>query len=609
MDACLDPTGPSVMMGVDAIKNERLKANRRGVNFRYITEVTKDNISYCKELSEFAEVRHLNGVKGNFEISRIRIKGEWKGEYIATATLQEAEPVTQLIYSNVKEIVEQEQFVFDTLWDKAIPFLVRIKEIEEGIKPEVIEIIADPKEALETEYRLLKSAKQEVQIIFSTINTFLLQERQLGITKVLSNLSKQGVRTRILTPMDIDVKELTSNLKKQYEQELYQKKQVNKNNNNNNADIFSAIDIQEIAPSSSINAKIIIVDKQDSLAMEIKDGTRDDLYNTIGLTTYSNSKSTIASYCAIVENLYEQNQLYMQLRDAYQRVENTNSMQREFINVAAHELRTPIQSVLGYTELLLEGETDDRKKQALIRILHQSERLRKLASDILDVARIEGKTFRLTMKPLNLNSAIANIIKDYVNRLENYKAHEITAKKLSNVNVSNDDRRSKYGKTMITKLLFKSKLKDEEHIFIEADKERLTQVIDNILDNAFKFTDAEGSVTVTLVKQEAHSPPRKPRQLGEQIEQRQRDLGQQKQQQQYANIIIRDTGTGIDPQILPRLFSKFATKSHRGTGLGLHISKNIIEAHGGKIWAENNGNGKGATFTIALPLLSKQPKR
>ena len=587
------------MMGVDAIKNERLKAKRRGVNFRYITEITKDNLSYCKELSEFAEVRHLNGVKGNFEISKIRIKGEWKGEYIATATLQEAEPVTQLIYSNVKEIVEQEQFVFDTLWDKAIPFLVRIKEIEEGIKPEVIEIIADPKVALETEYRLLKSAKQEVQIIFSTINTFLLQERQLGITKILSNLSKQGVRTRILTPMDIDVKELTSNLKKQYEQEIYQKKQASKNNNNNNnnADICSAIDIQEIAPSSSINAKIIIVDKQDSLAMEIKDGTRDDLYNTIGLTTYSNSKSTIASYCAIVENLYEQNQLYMQLRDAYQRVENTNSMQREFINVAAHELRTPIQSVLGYTELLLEGETDDRKKQALIRILHQSERLRKLASDILDVARIEGKTFRLTMKPLNLNSVIANIIKDYVNRLENYKSHEITAKKLSNVNVSNDDKRSKYGKTMITKLLFKSKLKDEEHILIEADKERLTQVIDNILDNAFKFTDAEGSVTVTLVKQEAHSPPRKP-QLGEQIE-----------QQQYANIIIRDTGTGIDPQILPRLFSKFATKSHRGTGLGLHISKNIIEAHGGKIWAENNGNGKGATFTIALPLLSKQPKR
>jgi two-component system, OmpR family, sensor histidine kinase VicK len=575
------------MMGVDAIKNERLKANRRGVNFRYITEVTKDNISYCKELSEFAEVRHLNGVKGNFEISKIRIKGEgeggeWKGEYIATATLQEAEPVTQLIYSNVKEIVEQEQFVFDTLWNKAIPFLVRIKEIEEGIKPEVIEIIADPKEALETEYRLLKSAKQEVQIIFSTINTFLLQERQLGITKILSNLSKHGVRTRILTPMDIDIKELTTNLKKQYEQEIYQKKQANKNNNN--ADIFSAIDIQEIAPSSSINAKIIIVDKQDSLAMEIKDGTRDDLYNTIGLTTYSNSKSTIASYCAIVENLCEQNQLYMQLRDAYQRVENTNSMQREFINVAAHELRTPIQSVLGYTELLLEDETDDRKKQALIRILHQSKRLRKLASDILDVTRIESSTFRLNMKPMNINSAMANIIKEYLNRLENHNS-ENAVKELANVNASKDDNKiGKDSKTMITKLLFKSRLKDEDDTFVKADKERLTQVIDNILDNAFTFTDSDGNVTVTLLKQETQS---------------------QGQQQQYVKIIIKDTGTGIDPQILPRLFSKFATKSHKGTGLGLYISRNIIESHGGKIWAENNGDDVGATFTIALPLLSK----
>jgi two-component system, OmpR family, sensor histidine kinase VicK len=117
---------------------------------------------------------------------------------------------------------------------------------------------------------------------------------------------------------------------------------------------------------------------------------------------------------------------------------------------------------------------------------------------------------------------------------------------------------------MNTKLFFKSKLKDE-YIFVEADEERLTQVIDNILDNAFKFTDADGSVTVTLEKQEEQSQQR-----------------QQEQTQQYTKIIVKDTGAGIDPQILPRLFSKFATKSHKGTGLGLHISKNIVEAHGGR---------------------------
>jgi signal transduction histidine kinase len=597
IDACIDYTAPSVMMGVDVIKNERLKAKNRGVVFRYITEIIKDNLPYCKELSEFAEVRHLNGVKGNFEVSKNGIKGG-KGEYIATATLQEAQPVAQLIYSNVKEIVEQEQFVFDTLWNKATPFQVRLKEIEQGIKPESIEIIVDPKQALETEYRLLKSAKQEIQIIFSTVNTFLLQERQLGITQVLSNLSNQGVRVRVLTPMDNDVKELVaSNLKKQQpKKEANQKNQAN--TNNDNMDMVSTIDIQDIVPSSSINTKIIVVDKQDSLSMEIKDGVKDNLYESVGLSTYSNSKSTIASYYAIFENICKQNQLYKQLKDAYQKVENTNAMQQEFINVAAHELRTPIQSVLGYAELLLEEETDDRKKHALTAITHNSERLQKLASDILDIARIESNTFRLSMSPLNLNSLLSNTIKDYIKRREQRRTLKDTIKASSNINMgnNNDDDRSKGGeKTTNTKLFFESRLRGEENnnsIIIEADEGKLTQVIDNILDNAFTFTDADGSVTVTLEKQEAQ-----PKQQQE-----------QKQQQQYANIIVKDTGAGIDPQILPRLFTKFATKSHKGTGLGLYISKSIVESHGGKIWAENNKDGKGATFTISLPLSTLKAK-
>jgi two-component system, OmpR family, sensor histidine kinase VicK len=594
------------MMGVHIIKNERLKAKKRGVNFRYVTEITKDNISYCKELSEFAEVRHLNEVKGNFEVSKNGIKGGKGGEYIGTATLQEAEPVAQLIYSNVKEIVEQQQFVFDTLWNKAIPFQVRVKEIEEGIKPESIEIIVNPKEALEAEYRLLKSAKQEVQMIFSTVNTFLLQERQLGITQILSNLSENGVRVRVLTPMDNDVKELVSNLKnkqekeryhhQQQEQLFYQKNNANNANNpitsntNTNTDANSIIDIQDIAPSSSINAKIIIVDKQDSLAMEIKDGIKDNLDDTIGLSTLSNSKSTIASYSAIFENLSKQNQLYKQLKDAYQKVENTNAMQREFINVAAHELRTPIQSVLGYTELLLEDEGDERKKLSLAAIVHNSERLQKLASDILDIARIESNTFQLNKKSLNLNSAISNIVKDHGKRLEQRKARDITGL-LSNVNV-NSNKNNSNDKAMETILVFQSKVKQGEDIFVQADEERLAQVICNILDNAFKFTDSYGSITVTLEKQEAQSQLR----IGEHTEQTQR----------HAIITIKDTGTGIDPEILPRLFSKFATKSHKGTGLGLYISKNIVESHGGRILAENNTDGKGATFTITLPLSNKE---
>jgi len=291
------------MIAVEAIKNERIKAKNRGVNLRYVTEVTEENILYCKELSKFAEIRHLNGVRGNFEVSRNEISG--KGEYIATATLQEAESVAQLIYSNVEEIVEQQQFVFDTLWNRAIPSQVRIKEIEEGIKPETIEVIVNPKEALEAEYRLLKSAKEEIQMIFSAVNIFHMQEKQLGLTRILTNLSKQGVSIKVLTPIDSQVKELMADIK---EQEEIKQQQPYQNKRNNNT--YSAIDIQDIASSSSINAKIIVVDKRDSLVMEIKDGIADSLHTTIGLSTFSNSKSTVASYSAIFENLSKQNQLY-----------------------------------------------------------------------------------------------------------------------------------------------------------------------------------------------------------------------------------------------------------------------------------------------------------
>lgn len=143
-------------------------------------------------------------------------------------------------------------------------------------------------------------------------------------------------------------------------------------------------------------------------------------------------------------------------------------------------------------------------------------------------------------------------------------------------------------------MFFESTVKED--FFVEADKDRIMQVMCNLLDNAFKFTDINGgSVRITLEKQEQETGER----------------GQQQQQQQPENAIIsiKDTGTGIDPEILPRLFSKFATRSQKGTGLGLYISKNIVEAHGGRLYADNNTNDKGATFTIILPLLDSKNRR
>ena len=124
---------------------------------------------------------------------------------------------------------------------------------------------------------------------------------------------------------------------------------------------------------------------------------------------------------------------------------------------------------------------------------------------------------------------------------------------------------------------------DNDNLVIEADKHRIIQVISNLLNNSFKFTH-EGIILVTTRKDNTNS--------GNQL-----------------IVSVKDTGTGIDPEILPRLFTKFATKSNRGegTGLGLYglyISKNIIEAHGGRLWAENNKDSKGATFSFSLPVTS-----
>ncbi|MGB7954824.1 MAG: ATP-binding protein [Candidatus Nitrosopolaris sp.] len=118
----------------------------------------------------------------------------------------------------------------------------------------------------------------------------------------------------------------------------------------------------------------------------------------------------------------------------------------------------------------------------------------------------------------------------------------------------------------------------EEDIFIQADKGRINQVISNLLSNAIKFTK-EGSITLAVEK---------------------------KDNNQEILFSIQDTGTGIHPEILSRLFTKFASKSEIGTGLGLFISKSIIEAHGDKIWGENNPDGRGATFSFSLALEENQ---
>ena len=244
--------------------------------------------------------------------------------------------------------------------------------------------------------------------------------------------------------------------------------------------------------------------------------------------------------------------LTKQLEAANEELKRKDLLKDEFINIAVHELRGPIQPILGLAEVLryrkrdrdsgnssVMKEDDDKLLDIIIR---NAKRLLRLEQNILDIARIESQSLKLEKERFDLNEKIQNVINDFGNELSNEKIQ----------------------------LVFTPSQK--EPIFVNADKVRIFEVISNLLSNAVKFTK-EGRITINAEKKDTQ-----------------------------VLVSIKDTGLGIQPELMPKLFSKYVTNSPLGTGVGLFISKSIIEAHGGKIWAENNSDGKGATFTFRLPL-------
>lgn len=357
MDLFGDKNGPSIIIEfADVYKNNYIGAKRRGAKIRFITEITKDNIHYCKELMEIVdEFRHLEGFTGGIAVS--------ESEYMTTTVLRERQLLTQVFYSNSKEVVEQGQYIFDTFWKKAIPAEQKIKEIEEGIKPEVIETIRDPVEIQMVAFEHVNSAKEEILTVFSTANAFLRQERA-GAIELLQKAAERGIRVKILTPINEFVKDIII-------QKILGKQK--------------RIEVRYIGESLQSKVSIIVIDRKFSLVVELKDDTKGTSYEAVGLATYSNSKPTVSSYASIFESLWIQSELYEQLKVH-------DKMQKEFIDIAAHELRTPIQPILGLTGVLRSRKVRDREEEELMDvIIRNARRLQRLTEDILDITRIESQ--------------------------------------------------------------------------------------------------------------------------------------------------------------------------------------------------------------------------
>jgi two-component system sensor histidine kinase VicK len=500
---------PSVAMTSEPIIQaySEFKNSRNG-KAKWITEVNSSNIKYIIKLMQFAEVRHLDGIKGN----AVAVN---ENECLTTINLEMEDYSPYAIINTIKDIVDQQKFTFETLWDKGVPAEHRIREIEQGIEPQRIEVVYDAGQALELYQSLIMSAEKEIKVVFPTTNALVRQDKA-GILFLLQEAAAvKKCQVKVLMPNDESIFNFIST------------------NNNNVSARF--IDLHE-----SGKATILIVDNNVSLMMELRDDSKKTFHEAIGLSTYSNSKAGVLSYVSMFESLWKQAELYEELK-------RNEKMQKEFINTAAHELRTPVQPILGMAELIelsFEGgkARTEISKDDIELILRNAKRLERLSSDVLETARIESHSLRLNKERFSLKEVIFGLIRDAENQ--------------------------------IVDQLVTIQYNPKKDIVVYADKGRISEVISNILDNAIKFTH-KGKITISA------------------------DVNNDNTE---VIVVIRDEGTGIDNEISSRLFTKFATKSEKGTGLGLYISKSIVEAHGGKIWAKNNIDDKGATFGFSLPL-------
>jgi signal transduction histidine kinase len=480
---------------------------------RIVTSIAdKDNANLVRKFVDIGiHVRHAKNMPPiDFAVS--------DKELIANIEKAEGgEKIRSLLVSNEYSYVSHFVSIFEELWNNGSEAIDRIRTIEEGLEPEIFEVISDNQKAAHILVDLAKSVSHEALFLLPN-DRAMIRVDNLGVIDYLIIASQNGANIKIICPLTGENSQILKKMSK------------------------NAPDIKILSGHDS-SAGFFIADGKRFIRAELKKAEATEFTDAIGFTLYSNSKRSVESFRSVFEMLWNEHLINDQLK-------KTEQLQTQFINMAAHELRTPIQPILSLSEVLRSKINDPNLLDLLEITIRNARRLRRLTDDILDASKIETlQQMRLNKERFNLTDIIVDVISDS-------KSH-ITTNTKSNVSFE---------------LLFV-----EREIIIEGDKSRIHQVVTNLISNAIKFTK-EGRITIAI----------------------------EETTDGFAIISIKDTGSGIDPEILPRLFTKFTTKSDRGTGLGLFISKSIVEAHGGKIWAVNNVESNGALFAFSLPIAKQE---
>lgn len=468
---------------------------------------------------------------------------------------------------------------FDSLWNSALDAEERIIQIEKEVTSGSTMLINNPYQAKNQLIETVLRATREIMILFPTINA-VKREVVMGFVEILKQKSVENVRIKILSPVNKRIKEI-----------------IYSGNTKNKHLVIKNIVCRTIRKQKDLKSTIIIVDRKYVLATELKDDYKQSFEDAVGRCTFSTNKPTVLSYVSLFGSLWTLAEMSEDLKRVNEKLVQSEEVERDFINTAAHELRTPTQAITGYLELNNEIFDDyleaSKKNQITLKesskiieslkkyqdiIFRNASRLENLINNLLDVARIDSHQKNMIM----LNKENINLIAE-INNIVDTQLRE----KLRNKNI----------KVCIINDIF------DETYYVYADRSRLNQILINLLENAIKFSESNSSIDI-LIYEDLDDVTK---QENIRAFKRTKDIKikssniEKKDNIKEIYIAVSDSGKGISPEIVPRLFEKFNSNSTSGTGLGLYISKKLIETMGGRIWAFNNADGKGSTFVFSLP--------
>jgi len=570
----LDNTKPLLQAYLELLSKQKKGILKGGI--RWLTNI--DNNKYLELVKKFLnigiEIRHSDHLPPlNFAISDKQFVGSIEktvDRKMFERILNSTEPLYMIHF----------QSIFEQLWKEGINAQDRIRQIESGFSAVTTKVFENPVQSRNLLLQIIEEAQDEIMVIFPSLNTIKRQSK-IGLFNLLKLKNQQNFRIRILSPSIDTVKEI---LLLEYSNEKYT--------------TIDNIMVREIPKQQEFRSTILMVDKKHLLTIEVKDDAKQTFEEAIGMVTYSTSYPTLLSYISIFETLWAQTEMFEHIRIANEKLIESEELEREFINTAAHELRTPIQAIMGYTDLNLEIVDDILKTAKLSKdeilqrtvtqlqknfdaVSRNSNRLNGLINNLLDVARIES------------------------NRIDNLL--HLRKEKLDLVKEIQESIKTELGQKLKDKDIEINFILDclDEHCWIYADRSRFNQIINNLIGNAIRFSNHNGKIDI-IVEENTST-------VSESDNMR-KDINYSKVKEDEVGIhdsessgkaevlvAIRDTGKGISPQIMPKLFEKFITDSITGTGLGLYITRNLVEAMDGKIWAFNNPDGVGSTFVFSLP--------